>query len=51
VGIAKPPPGGGLTGVGMGRRTGAGGGGGSERGPLAVLSEMSETEYVDGGEW
>ena len=33
-----PPPVGGLTGVGMGRRTGAGGGGGRERGPLAVLS-------------
>ena len=33
------------------RRTDAGGGGGRERGSLAVLSEMSETEYVDGGEW
>ena len=35
----------------MGRRTCVGGGGGRERGPLAVLSEMWETEYVDGGGW
>ena len=31
----------------MWRRTGAGGGGGRERGSLAVLSEIWETEYVD----
>ena len=44
-----PPPVGGMTGVGMGRRTGAGDGGGRERGPRAVLSEMWETDYMDGG--
>ena len=46
-----PPPVGGLIGIEMGMRTCVGGGGGRERGALAVLSEMWETEYVDGGGW